>query len=71
MSNKPAIDSVAAPRAGCVCGELCQCVCHVHPAMVACNPGESPNRHIIPCCGEGSANHWLYCLDRFLTPEVM
>lgn len=49
----------AKPRAACLCGELCRCPCH-------CGDRAS---HPLPCCGDGSGLHYLYCIDQFLTRE--
>lgn len=55
------VTPAARPRAACLCGELCLCPCH-------CG---DPVYHPLPCCGEGSGIHWLYCIDRMLTQETM
>jgi len=40
------------PVPACWCEEHCACPCHTGSEIV---------EHTLPCCGPGSANHWLYC----------
>ncbi|MDR3723292.1 MAG: hypothetical protein P4K83_02230 [Terracidiphilus sp.] len=40
-------------RSSCICGQICNCACH--------QMGTGAVKHELPCCGPGSANHYLYC----------